>query len=143
MSWCNALLLLLLVCTECARCFECSCNNPDPESVQMCQTLLLTIEDALTSNKANLFTLRRMFFPAGAEPPELLNVTYITCTSPTASPQACRTVHVLEPTLVLSKYLLTPSEISLCAMDGPSLVCTPSSIPPCSINCSFRCLSQS
>ena len=42
----------------------------------MCQTLLLTIEDVLTSNKPNLFTLRRMFFPAGAEPPELLNVTY-------------------------------------------------------------------
>ena len=76
MSRCNALLLILLLCTECAHCFECGCNNPDPASAQMCQTLLRTVKDALTSSDANMFTLRRMFFPAGAEPPELLNVTY-------------------------------------------------------------------
>ena len=88
--WYSAL-LVLLVCTAHVNSAEsCGCNNPDPASGRTCQILMSNFEIALTSNEANLYNLRKIIFPSGAERPELANVTYhLQFTSPTADLQNC------------------------------------------------------
>ena len=78
--WFSALfdaLLVLLVCTIRAHSAGgCGCNNPGPANAPTCQILKNNFEEAVTSNVANLYSLRAIFFPSSAQRPELVNVTY-------------------------------------------------------------------
>ena len=74
--WYSALLVLLVCTAHACSAEDCGCNNPVPANARTCQILMRNFEKALTSNEANLYTLRTIFFPPGAERPELVNVTY-------------------------------------------------------------------
>ena len=68
---------MLLVCTIRAHSAGgCGCNNPDPANAPTCQIIKNNFEEALTTNEANLYSLRTIFFPSSAQRPELVNVTY-------------------------------------------------------------------
>ena len=74
--WYSALLLLIVCAARAHSAEDCGCNNPDSASGRTCQILMSNFEKALTSNEANLYTLRKIIFPSRAERPELVNVTY-------------------------------------------------------------------
>ena len=74
-AWCSCLVLVITTCVVGGDC-ACSCDDPGVVNAQVCGSIFSSFEKALINNESNLYKLRKLFYNSGADPPELVKITY-------------------------------------------------------------------